>query len=1376
MLKEHVHLFGISKIEKILHIADVHIRNFKRHDEYNSVFESLYELCREKVAENKNTIIYLAGDIVHAKTDMTPELISMVTNFLDTLSRIAPTILIAGNHDCYTPDHEVLTKNGWMTIADYVNNNCDYEVASFNSDERSISFEKPISKIKKHFSGDMVHISGKNVDMLVTPEHRVIHHTASNDKLYTKTAKEIKRNMYIPVNGNSEPSERNIFAELLGFSFADATFVKKSGNAKRIQFHLKKNRKIEYLSSLLTQLNYEFNINESSNDSFVINVCGDLARDIYSFFDGKKELNWSLLNNPTDFLKSFVNGYLNGDGSKRPDMNFYTFTNISQNTVEILSTVIHLIGGVSRYNPIGKMSGNYENSKLQYSANATFSDKMKTTTVKEVKNVPYNDDVYCLTVPSSYLLIRRNGKIFVSGNCNLNNMSRMDALSPIVSLIDSDFNQLNYLKETGVYTIGDIDFVLNSVYEEPENFILAKDVQSDNKKIVLFHGAIDMSSTDSGNTMKNKSITIEKFAGFDYGMFGDIHKFQYLEPTCKFAYAGSLIQQNFGEGLIHGIIEWDIKNDRSNFIRIKNDWTYHTVEVDNGVVREYPTEYSKFNCIRIKSNNTNNSDIFNIVTELKSRANIVDIRVQRISNKLTNQLQINTNPIGDVRDVEHQNSLIKDFIRSRYNVTDDILEKIANINRNINTKLSESDIVRNLIWQPIYFEFDNMFSYGEGNTIDFSDMNGVYGLFAANASGKSSIMDAIMFCIFDKCSRTYKASQVLNNSKETFRCKFNFMLAGKSYWIERTGIKDKKGNVKVNVDFWSEEDGVKTSLNGQDRDSTNFVVRKYLGTYDDFIITTMSLQGNNTNFVDKAQRERKDLLAQFLDLDLFEELNSIASDDIKSVQTLIKEFSKKDYSSKIAESKIKFKKYSTQLDELIDDRDLTNKAIQDLSDEVIKLNKKLIPIDVNLENKSLEDLESKRESLVNKGKSVKIEIQELESEIKTLNSKANDYRVSLSNIDRNSLIEKRDKIDSLKTDLAKYESDVRAIKSSINHCESKIDNLKSHEYDPNCKFCVNNVFVKDAKKAENDLEGFMEDLQLTQSKVNEIENQIKSGITVYTELDKLYHIENGLFDVEKQIHNLEKTLYSKNDSKKELIDSITKIDELIKRYHENQDAILKNETVLKQLKEIEKEKYNLSTLRLKELENKIIECSGEVKVYQQIINECNESINKLKELETEFHAYDYYLKAVNRNGVPYELIAQALPKVQAETNNILSNIVDFQVLFDTDGKSINTYIVYDDENYWALELSSGMEKFISSLAIRTALINISSLPRPNFMVIDEGLGSLDATVLNNFSLFLDYLKTHMEFIILISHIDVVRDIVDSQIDIKKEKGFSSINV
>jgi DNA repair exonuclease SbcCD ATPase subunit len=181
-------------------------------------------------------------------------------------------------------------------------------------------------------------------------------------------------------------------------------------------------------------------------------------------------------------------------------------------------------------------------------------------------------------------------------------------------------------------------------------------------------------------------------------------------------------------------------------------------------------------------------------------------------------------------------------------------------------------------------------------------------------------------------------------------------------------------------------------------------------------------------------------------------------------------------------------------------------------------------------------------------------------------------------------------------------------------------------------------------------------------------------------------------------------------------------------------------------------------------------------LYEKTIEDCSTSIKKLGEFELQAKAYDFYLKAVNRNGVPYDLIADAIPKVQAEVNFILSQIVDFQILFETDGKSINTYIVYDDENFWPLELTSGMEKFISSLAIRTALVNVSSLPRPNFIAIDEGFGVLDSDNLNSLQMFFEYMRSQFDFILTISHLEALRDIMDFLIEIKKEAGFSNVRV
>ena len=108
-------------------------------------------------------------------------------------------------------------------------------------------------------------------------------------------------------------------------------------------------------------------------------------------------------------------------------------------------------------------------------------------------------------------------------------------------------------------------------------------------------------------------------------------------------------------------------------------------------------------------------------------------------------------------------------------------------------------------------------------------------------------------------------------------------------------------------------------------------------------------------------------------------------------------------------------------------------------------------------------------------------------------------------------------------------------------------------------------------------------------------------------------------------------------------------------------------------------------------------------------------------------------------------------------------------------KVIDTHIVYDDDRIWPLELSSGMERFISSLAIRVGLINVSNLPRGNFLAIDEGFGTMDSENLNSVYSFFQYLKSQFQFVVIVSHIESMRDAVDTLLEIKKEKGYSNIN-
>jgi predicted ATP-dependent endonuclease of OLD family len=250
--------------------------------------------------------------------------------------------------------------------------------------------------------------------------------------------------------------------------------------------------------------------------------------------------------------------------------------------------------------------------------------------------------------------------------------------------------------------------------------------------------------------------------------------------------------------------------------------------------------------LRLKVKDTDSASLKHIISELRSQYNIQDVTIQKVNalNTVANGKKIS---FGNVRDVEWQNKVITEYLDNEYALDDDMLDVVRHINRTVHSKLTQSDITRNKLWIPKTFEFSNMFSYGEDNVIDFGNLSGTYGLFAPNASGKSTLLDALAFCCFDKCSRTSKAVHVLNNKKSQFRSKFCFEMDGIDYYIERNGRKNNGGHVKVDVNFYYHDDsGNQVSLNGEQRDNTNKMIRHYLGDYEDFVLTALSLQGNNT--------------------------------------------------------------------------------------------------------------------------------------------------------------------------------------------------------------------------------------------------------------------------------------------------------------------------------------------------------------------------------------------------------------------------------------------------------------------------------------------------------------------------------------------------
>ena len=962
--------------------------------------------------------------------------------------------------------------------------------------------------------------------------------------------------------------------------------------------------------------------------------------------------------------------------------------------------------------------------------------------------------------------------ILIAGNhdCNLNNLSRMDCLSPIVENINHP--NLHYLRNTGVYKCADVKFVVWDVWDRAKKYIKASDIEGDTK-IVLYHGTVDQARTDLGFKLPSK-IKINLFKGYDLGLLGDIHKRQFINKKETIGYCGSLVQQNHGEDIGKGYLLWDVPTRTSKYIEIYNEYGYVTLDVENSVMPDISNFPHKAR-MRMRVCNTNAAEVKRISTIIRQKyPKMQEITIMR-TDVLVGKDRIRGNKIdiGDVTNPDFQYELIEEYLNNNFIVDEDSLLKIKDINRDLNDELPEEEIQRNINWKVKKFEFSNMFSYGENNIIDFTNLTGIIGLFAPNAAGKSSLLDALSFCLYDTSSRTYKADNILNNKKDWFACKANIDVNGQDFWIQRYAKKQTKGNVKVNVDFYTIDDlGNKVSLNGDQRRTTNANIRKVLGTYEDLILTTLSTQINNTVFIDKTQKERKELLAQFMGIGIFDKLYVLASEKIKEVNAVLRSFRATDYDIELLDIKNNKREVKDNLKKLeVELEDKVNSE-NELKNKILNLTKKFKGH--KIKDINIYELKDRREKLKEVVTDYDVQLANTDKDLKELEWDIDSHTSKIENYKNKNIETQYTELEQVEQDRTYIKIEIDKLKIEVRNKLDKTEKLGDLKYDPNCQFCMSNPFTLDAIKTKKELE---EDRLLAAQYVNDID-------TLDDKIKRLFHVRNHKIDYDTSLELLRRLSVKRNtnktntglieEKKNSVLVQITNVQEKIGEYYEKEKDIIYNKEIQSKIDDLTDRQILLKN-EIKILNNNVRNIYGALQVLENKRSIILDTIKKVGDLENENIAYRYYLDAIKRDGVPYELITKALPTIESEVNNILTQLVDFQIIFEMDGKNINNYIVYDDDNIWPLEMSSGMERFISSLAIRVGLINVTNLPRSNFLAIDEGWGTMDSENINSVYSLFQYLKTQFQFTLIVSHIDSMRDAVDTLLEITKEKGESNIN-
>tara|TARA_R110000824_G_scaffold58609_2_gene158301 strand:+ start:1912 stop:5058 length:3147 start_codon:yes stop_codon:yes gene_type:complete len=966
---------------------------------------------------------------------------------------------------------------------------------------------------------------------------------------------------------------------------------------------------------------------------------------------------------------------------------------------------------------------------------------------------------------------------------NLKNSSRQDALTPIADAMNHP--NLHLLKNSGEVVL-DNNFSLNvlSVFDE-DNWSTPTDLSRTN--IALYHGSILSCSTDIGWVMESVDHKLDIFEPFDFAFLGDIHKTQALDSEGRIRYAGSTIQQNFGESLDKGYLLWDIEN-KENFtvdhVTFVSPRPFITINLTPKGRMPKKISVPPNARLRLASKTNISLDKVRRAVEIAKHRFKPEslVYLNRAANRnISAEGATDSLVQEDLRDIKVQESLIQEYLKD-FQVEEDVMKKILQLNSKYNTIIEQDEEVsRNINWNLKSIEWDYLFNYGQGNKINFENLNGIVGIFGKNFSGKSSIIDSILYTIYNSTSKSIRKNlNIINQESDHGIGKVIITVGEKDYVIERSSEKYTKKlhgeqtmEAKTDLDFYNKDLlGNKTSLNGLSRTDTDKNIRRLFGTIDDFLMTSMASQLGSLSFINEGSTRRKEILAKFLDLEVFERKFRLAKEDSQETKGALKKLDGRDYIEEIRDVEVELEKSLILMDRNRARCDVLKKEIESLEFQERSLQEEIesVPaeiIDIIVTKNDLSSAESRFSVLEKNSAALRDSIRTEQEGFQKIDSFLNTFDVS-------SYQKKKDLIDKHKDEILKLLHESEKNSNVIVTNKRKQDLLLEvpcgTQY-PSCKF------IKDAHTAA-DL------IQITEQKMSKGCIEINSLGEKVRKLEPV-KVDDHLAKYDKLVEKkgylatlLARNQVSLEKNKTQIIKTsveIEKLEEKIAEYENNREVIENLEQLLSTRERVldEREEKKIEHERCREEIHTLYRQHGSLEHQLETLKEQKEMIS---ELSLEYAAYDLLMACCHSNGISYDIIKKRLPLINSEIAKTLTNIVDFDIFIENDGNKLDISIKHPKHEPRPLELGSGAEKTIASMAIRLAFLSVSSLPKPDIFILDEPGTALDEENMEGFIRILDMVKSYFKTVILISHLDSLKDCVDSQIIIEKNNGFAQVDV
>ena len=740
----------------------------------------------------------------------------------------------------------------------------------------------------------------------------------------------------------------------------------------------------------------------------------------------------------------------------------------------------------------------------------------------------------------------------------------------------------------------------------------------------------------------------------------------------------------------------------------------------------------------------------------KYKSKNISVITKNLTN--VNKTRLESLEVSDnILDHQHQKNLMKDFIKdNKIDVKWELVDRLDNkVNSQID-KLNENKVRYNK-WYIKKVEFSNFLSFGDNNVIDFTNLDGITVIESTpkNFGGKStSTVDLLMFLFFNATTKTKTNAEIFNRftDKNDVTVRGEISIDGDDYVIERkTSRKMSKSGeytVKNELEFYKKkEDGTIENLSGEQRRETEAFISSAIGTEEDFLSTILTTGYNLEELIESKPTARGQILTKFMGLE-----------SLKLKEEFAKEIYN-DWGKKLVSN-------TYNITQLEIDNETYKDSISSSEEQLITLANQLDEY-----SKTLKRLEGERDdALSSRNNDVDRELINTNPTLlqREINDLTNQRNASQTNANTINVVEPskyyhEEEHKELRGQMADLQGIEVAGKYEKAEKEKLIKKFEEGTVCPTCNRALDEVdHTDEIEKIKKEIEDIVKDLELNQIEFDKLKEQSESFDKLKTEFEtyernklrkERYELEVEQKQLEIDSKQLRLNRY--DDNKKKLEDN-QKIDSLV--------------TALRTQIETANADIRVTGINIEKHKNNITNTKEKIGIN-------NDLISKIKSEQDLLAVFKIYLTIYGKNGISKVIMKNMIPLINQELYRLLVDSCHFILELNVNDKNEVEFIMIDTETRVVKPLNSGSgyERTISSLALRSVLTKISSLPKPNIVVMDEVFGKIADENLEMVGEFFKKIKNYFDHILVISHNSLIRNWSDNIIMIKKEENVSSID-